>query len=237
VNVALLQQQQAGRVTVPPEQPPTLLLPRAVDVSNYTSALTVSALNNWRNQYDIGLVIVQSLDAERFPHSKTVTQLLACQMVGIATDIYVYPFFANGVGDCAMRLNEARKAGVPIRRVWLDVEDVDPSQRAWTPSQRIDMVRRWLEACDAFPASVRPAGVYSGRWYWASPSYMDNSTAFSDRPLWDSDYDGVPDVNHGFTPYGGWTSRAIKQHIGSSVLGGVSGVDQNVLSEAERALA
>jgi hypothetical protein len=217
--------------------PPTLLKRHAIDVSNYTGNLSVQAIQAWRDQYDVGLVIVQSLDAGRFTQSRTQQQLLACQAAGMTVDVYVYPFFANGAGDCARRLTAALSAGVPIRRVWLDVEDVDPSQAAWTPSQRADMLKRWLQDCDAFPARVHPAGVYTGRWYWTGVQYMDNWTeaAFFNRPLWDSDFDSVADVDYGWAAYGGWSHREVKQYVGTSTVAGVGNVDQNVLSDAERA--
>lgn len=220
-----------------PTPPPTTLLQRhAVDCSNYTDWLGVRTVTQWRDEHDIGLVIVQSLDTERFPQSRTIAQLIACSAAGMTVDIYVYPFFANGPTDCSKRLSEAKKAGVPIRRVFLDVEDVDPSQRALGVADRIRLVRTWLDQCDAFPARVKPAGVYTGKWYWSDPRYMDNTIAFKDRPLWAAQYDGIEDTNV-FTPFGGWAACAIKQFKGTTSLAGISGVDLNVLANAERALA
>lgn len=221
--------------TGPTTPPQTLLTRHAVDVSNYTAFLGLTSTLTWKNDYDIGLVIVQSLDAERFPQSRTIQQLIVCHAAGIPTDLYVYPFFANGAQDCATRLREALSAGVAIRRVWLDVEDVDPSQRAWTPQQRVDMVSQWLATCDSFNARIRPAGIYTGRWYWDDPNYMAGSTAFSDRPLWAAQYDGIDDTNV-FTPFGGWSTCAIKQYRGTTTLAGIGGVDLDVLSDAERVL-
>jgi hypothetical protein len=88
-----------------------------------------------------------------------------------------------------------------------------------------------LAACDAYPTtSGRPAGVYSGRWYWADRRYIANSTSFSQRELWDANYDDVADAALGFAPYGGWQRVAIKQYRGTSVLAGIGGLDLNVLS-------
>lgn len=222
----------------PPPAPGALLAAHAVDVSNYTSDWTQAAIRAWMSAHDVGLVIVQSLDRGRFPGSQTARHLADCADAGLKCDLYVYPFFANGESDAARRLSEAFLTGVPIRRVWLDVEDVDPSQAAWTPAQRIDMVHRWLDSCDRYPAR-HAAGVYTGRWYWDNPKYMSNTTAFSDRLLWDANYDHVDDPTVGFVPYGGWTLSmlAVKQYFGTTELGGVKGVDLNVLSDAERALA
>lgn len=235
---ALLQLWKDTRPT-PAPPPATLLQRHAVDVSNYTDWLGVRTVTQWRDEHDVGLVIVQSLDTERFPQSRTIAQLIACAAAGMTVDIYVYPFFANGPTDCSKRLSEALKAGVPIRRVHLDVEDVDPSQRALSVADRIRLVRTWLDQCDAFPARIKPAVVYTGRWYWTDPRYLDNTIAFKDRPLWDANYDGVDDASQGFVPYGGWTvdKVAIKQYRGTSSLAGIGGVDLDVLSEAERALA
>lgn len=220
------------------EPPRPRLRRHAVDVSNYTRGFTSAAADVWQAQNDVGLVIVQSLDAARFPLTLTRQHLRAAELAELAVDLYVYPFFANGAADASERLSGALGSGVPVRRVWLDVEDVDPSQAAWTPQQRVEMLKRWLAACDDFPARVKPAGIYTGRWYWASSKYMANSTVFADRPLWDSNYDGVDVADYGFVPYGGWvlSDLAIKQYRGTSNLAGVEQVDLNVLSEAEREL-
>jgi hypothetical protein len=202
----------------------------AVDISNYTTALTAERLASWKTDHDIGLVIVQSLNQADFPQSDTAGQVALCQEAGLPVDIYVYPFFANGPNDAARRLRGV--VGLSVRRVWLDVEDVDGSSEAWSAEQRANAVARWLVDCDAFPTTgTSPAGIYTGQWYWNS--YMRGITRFASRSLWDADYDGVDNVAYGWEPYGGWVERAVKQYRGTTTLDGVGNVDLSVLSDEE----
>jgi len=114
--------------------------------------------------------------------------------------------------------------GLPVARWWLDVEDVDRG-RAWTPEQRIAYVQR---ALDAFAAAGVFAHIYTGGWFWRP--YMADAGAFvrQGRKLWNSWYDGDPDVDG--LPYGGWTAAnvAIEQFEGTSIVCGQS-VDKNWL--------
>jgi hypothetical protein len=62
---------------------------------------------------------------------------------------------------------------------------------------------------------------------------MGDTFEFADRHLWDADYDGIPEAEASWSPYGGWTERRIKQFAGTSTLAGQGGVDLNVLSLKE----
>jgi hypothetical protein len=83
--------------------------------------------------------------------------------------------------------------------VWLDVED--------TASVNYDQatcetkVGDALAECDAYPTSSgAKAGIYSGRWFWLDRRYMGNCTSFSDRLLWDANYDDIADATLGYVP-------------------------------------
>jgi len=116
----------------------------------------------------------------------------------------------------------ARLEGLPVARWWLDVEDTEHG-RDWTPEQRIAYVQRALAALAAGGVF---AHVYSGGWYWRA--YMGDTEVFArqGRKLWNSWYDGDPDVDG--LPYGGWTAAdvAIEQFEGTSLVCGQS-VDKN----------
>src|SRR5205085_303273 len=73
-------------------------------------------------------------------------------------------------------------------------------------------------------------GIYSGRWFWTDRRYMGNTSSFADRELWDANYDDVADTLIGYVPYGGWGRPVIKQFRGTSAMGGIGGLDVDVLA-------
>lgn len=189
-----------------------------VDVSNWTSPITPAELEQWK-QRGVGLVIVQAWAGP------VRTQLQLCQDAGIPTDAYVFVY----PGDTAalIRSRLALCDGYTIRRLWLDVELQGVSPQ---------LVRMALGECDKYPTRLNPTGIYTGRWYWQpATGAMKNTTAFANRPLWDSNYDGVYDTTVDFKPYGGWTSATIKQYQDTSTLDGVGNVDLDVLSASDAA--
>jgi hypothetical protein len=204
----------------------------AIDVSNYTSPLSAAALEAWRSN-GVELVIVQAVDPPAgYPPGQTRAQIQQCLDAGLVVDAYVWIWFDLDVEDINRKL--ALLDGLAVRQVWLDVEDQAAARYDQATSEA--KVGAALEACDGYQtSSAERTGVYSGRWFWADSRYMGNTTAFSDRKLWDSDYDGIVDCATSFAPYGGWTSRAIKQYAGTSEFCGVGGVDMNVLSDEEAA--
>lgn len=204
---------------------------RAADISNYTSDLTPEALAAWRAD-GVELVLVQAIDPPAgFPVGKTRDQVQACLAAGLVVDAYVYLWFDNDISDIQHKLQLLD--GLPIRRMWLDVEDESAARYDWAACEA--KVRDALNACDSFTVTgIDRTGIYTGGWFWRSDQYMANTTTFADRELWDANYaDGVADAAAGFVPYGGWTSCAIKQWQGTTTYFGVSGVDMDVLSEQE----
>lgn len=206
---------------------------RAVDVSNYTSMLSQGVLDAWQNQHGVGLVIVQSLNPPLgYPPGVTRQQINACAQAGMPVDIYLWLWTNSDVSaDMWNKLAVVDGLEHLIRKVWVDVEDAAPA----TVVARIEAARAAFAVADAWCQMHEkpPAGLYSARWYW--PTYMGNTTEFGDRALWDADYDGDPDNEAGWQPYGGWSERRIKQYAGTSTLAGQGGVDLNVLSIAEEA--
>lgn len=199
-----------------------------IDISNYSSALNQSALAAWKRD-GVGLVITQAVDPPPgYPAGKTRAQ---CQAVidaeGIALDAYLYLWYAQSASDWKRQL--ALLDGFPIRRLWIDVED---TSAGFNPTQRIAKVAAALAVCDVYPTRLGITGVYTGSWHWIPA--LANTTAFSDRPWWPSQYDYDPDTAH-VTTYGGWHNAAIKQYAGTSIFDDVSGVDLDVLSTDEAA--
>ena len=226
---------QPARVVVPvpgpPASAPVIGGRVAVDVSNYTGMLKQGTLLNWKMREDVGLVIVQAIDPPPgYPAGVTRQQIEACAAAGIVTDLYLYLWTHSNV-EADMRAKLALTSGLEqhIRKVWLDVEDTAPA----LVEERIRAVQQALAVLDGWTgAHDKPrAGIYTGGWYWRG--YMGNTVEFNDRALWTSQYDGIRDPAV-VTLYGGWTSCAIKQFAGTSVLSGQGGVDLNVLNDTER---
>jgi hypothetical protein len=204
----------------------------ALDISNYTTPLTDQLLANVR-EAGVSHVIVQAIDPPPgYPTGRTRDQIQRCLAAGFTVDAYLWLWFDLGAQDIQRKLGLLD--GLPIRQLWLDVEDTAAVKYDYAPLEQ--KVAQALDQCDAYQTtSGQRTGIYTGRWFWTDRRYMGNLTTFADRELWDANYDGVADAAQGFTPYGGWTadSLRIKQYQGSTSVGGVGGVDVNVLSVAE----
>ena len=201
----------------------------ARDLSNYTTDLTPAMLDSWKKS-GVGLAIIQAVNPPAgYPPTKTRVQIQQCQDAGLVVDAYIWLWFASDISDIQNKLHLLD--GFNIRQLWLDVEDVAAVNYDQATTEAL--VNEALIECDNYPhTSGQPTGVYTGRWFWADKRYLNNSTTFSNRRLWDSNYDNFADTTVGFTPYGGWSSCAIKQYLGSQP----DGTDLDVLSTAEEAL-
>lgn len=145
-------------------------------------------------------------------------QAEAAVAAGLRLEAYIYLYMA---GDPVEQVGQALATleGLPVRRWWLDAEDVDSP--ALSPADR----RTFLHACvSLLQGRGLTVGIYTGRWWWV-PN-MGDYAGFSPLPLWNSWYDGDPDVDG--LPYGGWTAEgvAIEQFQGTSMVCGQS-VDLN----------
>ena len=89
---------------------------------------------------------------------------------------------------------------------------VEESGGCWTPdlSSNFDFVKDCVNAADSRGQAV---GIYTSSKYWGE--VCGNATGLQSYPLWYSDYDGAKNFDD-FTPFGGWTSPAMKQYSGSS---------------------
>lgn len=113
-----------------------------------------------------------------------------------------------------------------IRRFWIDVEDIKHTPPP-SLTGRIDYVQRAFDEAERLLSDIQ-IGLYTGGWYWRRSDQMANTTAFRDRLLWNSFYDGDPDIDG--LPYGGWTtaSVAVEQYTGTVYVCGQS-VDTNYI--------
>lgn len=195
-----------------------------VDFSQHGGALAASTIDCWKSQ-GVRHAIVQYSD-------RMVQHLLALHTAGgIEIEGYVYLYWelspwGQTPADRTRSALAFAKQGGGIRRLWLDAED---TLKPFQPGQLAECVR----ICDE---AGMPCGIYTGRWWWTS--HGQNNTDFSYLPLWDAAYLSeapVPDlsrmpqdVNLGFRPYGGWSTRDIWQWHNTTALCGHS-VDLNVL--------
>lgn len=192
--------------------------PNAVDMSNHGGALTADEVRAMANA-GIDTVIVGTGPGWYGLQSRQ--QAESAQAGGMRVEAYTYMEFTSdpeGWVDAAL----ASVGDTPVRRWWLDVED---TRATITPQERIALTRRALAR---FQHHGIFAGIYTGGWYWRP--YMANTDAFAKegRPLWNSYYDGDPDIDG--LPYGGWTEAdvAIEQFTGTTTIGGQS-VDSNYI--------
>lgn len=203
-------------------------------MSNYTDGESVANLTALHDQ-GFELAIIQSIDPPRgYPPGRTEKQIVAATAAGMVVDIYIWMWFDLDVADiirkCELVANGNITNANTVRQVWLDVED-QAAQRHDDATCK-QKVQEALNVIDGYFPQQR-TGIYTGRWFWADPKYMANASHWSDRKLWDANYDGVADAALNFNPYGGWTECRIKQYAGSVEVGGVSGLDVNAVSVAE----
>ena len=138
---------------------------------------------------------------------------------GVTVDAYVYLYWRRDVRAEVARALETIE-DLPVGRLWVDCED---DSSGIEPGVIVELIDTAVEAC-----ALIPAGIYTGRWWWA-PATSD-SRRFSDLPLWHAQYTRSADerpVFDAFTAYGGWTRPLMWQFRGTTQLCGVS-VDLNL---------
>lgn len=153
----------------------------------------------------VGIIIqaVTGLDGKSY----TRQQLAMAVAHGFRVQGYLFP----GSVAAKLRLFD----GAPIENLWLDVE-LPITETA---------VNQALALCDAYLGGV--TGIYSGKWFFDSQGWSHQGL-WAGRPLWDSHYDGLAVTQADFTPYGGWTTPAVKQYAGTSSIGHVHQLDLDV---------
>jgi hypothetical protein len=131
-----------------------------------------------------------------------------------------------------------RKDGVFLNRMWLDIEDENPS-KYYDPDTSVNLAYM-QEVTEAAKKLHIPMGIYTTKTYWSQ--IMNNTEAYSgtDRlgryeyPLWYPRYDGVNTMDF-FAPFGGWESVLIKQTGGDVGYCGVSQVDSDYMEDNDYA--
>jgi hypothetical protein len=127
-----------------------------------------------------------------------------------------------------------RENSVHLGRMWLDVEDEDPS-KYYDPNTATNQAYM-KEITEAAKKMRLPMGIYTTKTYWAQ--IMNNTEAYSgtDRlgryvyPLWYPRYDGVNSMDF-FAPFAGWESVMIKQTGGDVGYCSISQVDSDYMED------
>jgi len=170
----------------------------SLDVSNYQRELRDDFFQTWGARGYSGLIVqaVVGLDGTSY----TSQQIQAALDHRWAVSSYVWCSQGDALNDWRFQqrvqliepyLDQIVFVALDVEEMGLQPEDVDA-----------DLLR-----CDEVKDD---APFYTGKWVfdnlgWSAQDY------WSDRRLWDSNYDNVPNVEHGFRPYGGWTEAWLKQ--------------------------
>lgn len=179
----------------------------AVDVSNYTGPLSQGQIAAWKAG-GVGLIIVQAFPATYAQYVTQAQQMSACKDAGMPYDCYIYDYLQDPSWRDGALVGLRQLGAMRPARVWADEEDT--TAKALTLKKREAAVALSLAAIFA---SGYVTGIYTGRWFWQG--YMGNTAQFAAYPLWDSNYDGIPDASADFIAYGGWTAPTIKQYAGT----------------------
>jgi GH25 family lysozyme M1 (1,4-beta-N-acetylmuramidase) len=164
----------------------------------------------------------------------------AAAAVGLATDVYIYPagFQSNNGAQMANDVINAIR-GLPVGRVWLDIEGVGKS---WPSSTSLNQ-KLFRDLADTLVHAGLSVGVYTQGWQWNS--IMGSSFTYgSSFPLWYAEYgqgpghysttDGTCSYSgssqsfSGFSAFGGWSRPFAKQYNGDCSKCGC-GTDANIV--------
>lgn len=185
-----------------------------LDVANWQGALSPEWFREWATLGYGGLIVqaVAGLDGRSF----TRHQLGLAQEMGWEIAGYAWVHAGQAHDSRGFRNRLALFDGFPLDFLAVDVEDLQ---------LRPEDVEASLELGDDYLGEQ--TWVYSSRGVFARLGWL-HLERWGDRRLWDANYDGVPDVDQGFHPYGGWTRCEMKQFTDGAQPIFTGGVDQNV---------
>jgi GH25 family lysozyme M1 (1,4-beta-N-acetylmuramidase) len=173
--------------------------PYGVDLSNFQGTLTQATIDSLKDQ-NCSFVIVQAITGLD-GRSYTRQQLQAAVDAGLEVQGYIWCFPGDTESSLTGRLSMFD--GFAITQLWLDVEQAGVS---------VQDVNRALAICDAHIG--KKTHIYTGKWFFDQQGWSGQAL-WSDRLLWDAHYDGNPDPDANFQPYGGWDRCEIKQYLSS----------------------
>lgn len=173
----------------------------AVDVSVWTRTLTdpdVDCL--WEQGYRHIIAGTQFLAVTR-------EQLEIALRGGMTVDLYVYLYWSESITDQVAEAVALADEFPAVGRIWLDIED-DPGGRG--PATLHGLIDEGIAALGG-----APGGIYTGQGWWQS--YLEDTGAYAEQPLWYARYDGEATLDGWSDPaeeesFGGWTAPTGKQY-------------------------
>jgi Glycosyl hydrolases family 25 len=151
----------------------------------------------------------------------TREQLAMAVSRGMTVDAYVYLYWDT---DMTAQLKQAfqRVSGLPIGRMWLDIEE-DPKDRGANAVSAA--IAQAATACQA-QGGVE-CGIYTSPGFWQT--YANDTNAFTNLPLWWAHYDQKTSLSTWSNDaFGGWAKPVGKQWA-TKPLCGVGGVDWDTM--------
>lgn len=194
-----------------------------IDISNYQGEVTQSLTDCWKAS-GIGHVFVRGSLETADKTALAQRQMAAIQAAGIPFSVYVWMYSSWG----PMETIDAALAAFDSYGAIAYAIDCEEQADIGNVAQNTEWIR---SAVAELQAENKLAVIYTGAWWWNDNRYMGGSTAFASLPLWNADYDGVPDLSE-WTPYGGWTGLIGKQYSDSTTVCGEV-VDLDVFDEAQ----
>lgn len=173
-------------------------MPLAIDCSNYTGEITARQIEAlYSEKVELIIVGLQYPSDPRYPVGVAHQQIEAILNAGHRIEIECYAESQN------------------IQDTWANVSMYQPYiKRIWQAAEETHVTPAFLDDAFVFIDGLhlpRRAGIYTGAWFWRTYPFY-GTDRFKDRPLWNADYDGIADLDIGFSPpYGGWARPTIKQ--------------------------
>ena len=138
-------------------------------------------------------------------------------------DSYMFPCAGQ---DATAQVNsfvsQLSSNGVQYGMIWFDIETNTSDGCGWSdPADNCNYMQALVNAANANGVNY---GIYASAYMWGS-IMGDGCTVGGSNPLWYAHYDGDAGFDD-FSPFGGWSTPAMKQYTGTSNLCGF-GVDND----------
>jgi GH25 family lysozyme M1 (1,4-beta-N-acetylmuramidase) len=177
---------------------------KGVDVSSYTGEVPI---DSWQHLKAEGLdFVIVGAWGGRAKNNFAKSQLNAARQAELKTAAYALLNFDRANESGSYQVNQALMA-IGEEKPYLMFMAIDV-ENAWPV--KVDAIQRIADAVEAVRSAGLTPVIYTHRGAWQS--ITKNSVAFSNLPLWDTDWDKKGSLQETWRPYGGWTNRTGKQY-------------------------
>ncbi len=193
----------------------------AADVSFWETPLAQSQIDCFWESGVRHVVVGTQVDA-------IAQQQLAMAVArGMTVDAYVYLYWDRDIAAQVRAAFDMVRA-FPIGTMWLDVEEASGAV-ALGKNKLTTMIRAGIDECKTHGVGC---GLYTSPGYWKT--YLNDSPAFTDVPLWYALYNRKRTLSDWTTErFGSWTLPVAKQ-FQTAPLCDVGGADWNVMQVATK---